>query len=219
MKSAAGKRFALAVFFIAVTAILLQARGRVETIAPRPPLSSFPIQMGDWSGADVAIPPETLHVLGPGDFLLRGYRDSSSKTDLPYVDLFLAYFPSQRTGDTIHSPRNCLPGAGWAPEENARVTLSLPGHAPFRSNRYVVARGGERKLVLYWFWAHDRGVASEYWAKFYLVKDAIQMNRSDGALVRVTTEMLPGESAQAAQERLRPFTADLVPLLNTYIPR
>ncbi len=219
MKSLTGMRFALAACLIALTAILLQARGRVETIAPRPPLSSFPAQLGAWSGKDVAIDPETLHVLGPGDFLLRGYRDSGSMTNLPYVDLFVAYFPSQRTGDTIHSPKNCLPGAGWTPEENARVTLSLPGHSPFRVNRYVIARGGDRELVLYWFWAHDRGVASEYWAKFYLVKDAIRMNRSDGALVRVTTEMLPGETAQRAQERLRPFTANLIPLLDTYIPR
>jgi EpsI family protein len=219
MKSFTGTRFALAACLIALTAILLQARGRVETIAPRPLLSSFPMQLGEWGGKDLVIDPETLRVLGPGDFLLRGYRDLGSKTNLPYVDLFLAYFPSQRTGDTIHSPKNCLPGAGWTPEENDRVTLALPGHSPFRANRYVIARGGDRKLVLYWFWAHDRGVASEYWAKFYLVKDAIRMNRSDGALVRVTTEMLPGESARAAQERLRPFTANLVPLLDTYIPR
>ena len=72
--------------------------------------------------------------------------------------------------------------------------------------------------MLYWYWAHDRGVASEYWAKFYLVKDAMQMNRSDGALVRITTPMYRGESSDAAQQRLLPFTSDLFPLLNSYIP-
>jgi EpsI family protein len=219
MKPAAAMRFALASCLIAVTAVLLQARGRIETIAPRPPLSSFPARLAEWSGTDAQLDPETLRVLGPGDFLLRGYSDSDAKADLPYVDLFLAYFPSQRTGDTIHSPKNCLPGAGWTPEENTRVALSLPGHAAFPANRSVISRDGDRKLVLYWFWAHDRGVASEYWAKFYLIKDAIRMNRSDGALVRLTTDMLPGESPQNAQERLRPFTASLVPLLDTYIPR
>jgi EpsI family protein len=72
---------------------------------------------------------------------------------------------------------------------------------------------------LYWYWAHDRGVASEYWAKYYLVADAIRMNRSDGALVRITMPMLPSETPEAAEERMLPFTARVVPLLDSYIPR
>ena len=73
--------------------------------------------------------------------------------------------------------------------------------------------------MLYWYWAHDRGVASEYWAKFYLVTDSIKMNRSDGALVRITLPMYPGESSDAAEQRLLPFTSDVAPLLDDYIPR
>jgi EpsI family protein len=74
-------------------------------------------------------------------------------------------------------------------------------------------------LVLYWYWAHDRGVASEYWAKVYLVADAMRMNCSDGALVRIMTEMFPGETAETAQQRIAPFASRIVPLLNDYIPR
>jgi EpsI family protein len=210
-------RFVLAVGLIALTAILLQARGRTEIIPSRTPLSSFPVQLGNWTGKDIPLDKETLDVLGAGDFLVRGYQDPDGK--LPYIDFFLAYFPSQRAGDTIHSPKHCLPGAGWSPEENDRITISLPGHSPFPANRYVISKAGARKLVLYWYWAHDRGVASEYWAKYYLVKDAIRMNRSDGALVRITLDMFPGESIDAAQQRLRPFTADVVPLLDDYVPR
>jgi EpsI family protein len=217
MKPFGVMRFMVAAGLIALTAILLQARGRTELIPARLPLASFPMQLGNWSGKDIPLDKDTLDVLGPGDFLVRGYRDPEGKT--PYVDFFVAYFPSQRTGDTIHSPKHCLPGAGWTPEENDRVTISLPGHDPFPANRYVISKAGARKLVLYWYWAHDRGVASEYWAKYYLVKDAISMNRSDGALVRITLDMFPGESVDAAQQRLRPFTADVVPLLNDYIPR
>lgn len=210
-------RFVLATGLILLTAILLQARRRNEIIPSRVPLSSFPAQLGNWRGNDIPLDKDTLAVLGPGDFLVRGYRDPDS--DLPYVDLFLAYFPSQRTGDTIHSPKHCLPGAGWIAEENDRVTISLPGHSPFPANRYVVSKGGARRMVLYWYWAHDRGVASEYRAKFYLVKDAIRMNRSDGALVRIMVDMFPGETPDAAQQRLRPFTSAVVPLLDDYIPR
>jgi EpsI family protein len=217
MKPFGNLRFILAAGLIALTAILLQARGRTEIIPSALPLASFPAQLGNWSGKDIPLDKETLDVLGPGDFMVRGYQDPDS--NLPYVDLFLAYFPSQRAGDTIHSPKHCLPGAGWTPEENDRVTLSLPGHGPFPANRYVISKAGARKLVLYWYWAHDRGVASEYWAKFYLVKDSIRMNRSDGALVRITTDMLPGETPGDAQQRLLPFASDVVPLLNNYIPR
>ena len=210
-------RFVLTVVLIAGTGLLLQARGRNEIFPPRQPLDSFPDQIGPWISTDVSIDKAVLDVLGSGDFLLREYR--AQNNDAPLVDVFIAYFASQRAGDTIHSPQHCLPGAGWLPMENRRVTLSFPGHAPFPANRYVVAKGDSRQLVLYWYWAHDRGVASEYWAKFYLVKDAMQMNRSDGALVRITTPMYPGETAAAAQQRILPFTSALVPLLNNYIPR
>jgi len=210
-------RFILTIVLIAGTGLLLQARGRNEIFPPRQPLKSFPRQLGSWTATDISLDKEVLDVLGPGDFLLREYRAQEDVT--PLIDVFIAYFPSQRAGDTIHSPQHCLPGAGWLPVENTRITLSLPGHDPFPANRYVVSKGDDRQLVLYWYWAHDRGVASEYWAKFYLVKDAMQMNRSDGALVRLTTPMYGGESSEAAQQRLLPFTSDLFPLLNTYIPR
>ncbi len=210
-------RFVLAATLIALTAILLQARGRTEIIPNRLPLSSFPAQLGNWDSLEIELDKDTLAVLGAGDFMERVYRNPAEKS--PAIDLFLAYFPSQRAGDTIHSPQHCLPGAGWNPEENSRITLSLPGHGPFPANRYVIAKAGARKLVLYWYWAHDRGVASEYWAKFYLVKDSIRMNRSDGALVRITTDMFPGETPDTAQQRILPFASAVSPLLNDYIPR
>jgi EpsI family protein len=210
-------RFATAILLITGTGILLQARRRNEIVPPHQPLKSLPEQLGPWSATDVAIDQPVLDILGPGDFLLREYRAEGNVA--PLVDLFIAYFPSQRAGDTIHSPQHCLPGAGWFPIENTQVTLSMPGYQPFPANRYVVSKGDSRQLVLYWYWAHGRGVASEYWAKFYLVKDSIQMNRSDGALVRLITPMYRGETAAAAQQRLLPFTDALFPLLNNYIPR
>jgi EpsI family protein len=210
-------RFFPAAALIAVTAIVLQARGRNEIIPHGLPLLSFPSQLANWTSNDVVLDQATLDVLGAGDFQERVYEDPAGK--LPFVDLFLAYFPSQRAGDTIHSPQHCLPGSGWNPDENVRVQISVPGHASFPANRYLISKAGARRLVLYWYWAHDRGVASEYWAKYYLVRDSIVMNRSDGALVRLVTDMFPGESPDAAQQRLLPFTTAIVPLLDDYIPR
>jgi len=209
-------RFIVAALLILGAGILLQARARSEVFPARLPLKQFPQQLGGWTGTDVPIEQDVLNILGPGDFLLRIYQNPQSAQ---YIDLFIAYFRSQRAGDTIHSPQHCLPGSGWTPVENKRITLDLPGHAPFPANRYLIARGDSRQLVLYWFWAHDRGVASEYWAKFYLVADSIKMNRSDGSLVRITTPMYPGETAEAAQQRVLPFAEQVSPLLDTYIPR
>jgi EpsI family protein len=210
-------RFAMALVLLLGTALFLQARNRGEVFPARKPLGGFPEKLGSWSGSDVEIPKDIRDILGPGDFLLRVYQDQTER--IPNNDLFMAYFPSQRAGDTIHSPKNCLPGAGWTPIDTARVPLAVAGREPFLVNRFVIAKGDERMLVLYWYWAHDRAVASEYWAKIYLVTDSIRMNRSDGALVRVTTRMLPGESADSAMSRLVPFAGQIVPLLNQYIPQ
>jgi len=207
-------RFGVAAALLVATGLFLH--GRNEIVPARQPLASFPHQLGDWSGTDVEIPQDVRNVLGPGDFLLRVYGRGEAQ---PGVDLFVAYFPSQRTGDTIHSPKNCLPGAGWSPVSSSRVGLSVPGHASIPANRYVIAKGGDRELVLYWYWSHDRAVASEYWAKFYLVADSMRLNRSDGSLLRVTTPLLPDESEGAAQQRLISLVDEVVPRLEDYIPR
>ena len=210
-------RFVATVALLTTTAIFLQARGHNETLPSREPLASLPYQLEDWTGTDVPLPQDVLDILGPGDFLQRFYQNIA--VSQPYVDLFVAYFPSQRAGDTIHSPRHCLPGAGWLPTESGRTSITLPGRAPFAANRYVMAKGDERQLVLYWYLAHDRALASEYWAKFYLVADSIRLNRSDGSLVRVITPLLPGEAVEVAQQRLLSFVGNVVPRLNRYIPR
>lgn len=210
-------RFSAAAVLLIVTALFLQARSSNEIQPPREPLTSLPHQLGPWTGTDITIPQEILDILGAGDFLLRVYR--APEATKSYVDLFVAYFPSQRSGDSIHSPKNCLPGAGWSPVESSRVTLSLPGRAPFPANRYVIAKGEDRMLVLYWYLSHNRAVASEYWAKFYLVTDAMRLNRSDGSLVRVTTPLQPGERIEAAQQRLTSLAGNLTPVIDRYVPR
>jgi EpsI family protein len=210
-------RFLAAAVLVATAALLLQARSRSEVFPSRQQLSEFPKQLGTWSGTDVALEPDVLEKLGPGDFLLRLYQNQENPQ--LYFDLFIAYFRSQRAGDTIHSPQNCLPGAGWIPIEQSRITISVPGHAPFPANRFIIAKGEARQLVLYWYWAHDRGVASDYWAKYYLVADSIRMNRSDGSLVRLKTHKYPAETADNAEQRLLPFTSDVVPRLGSYIPK
>lgn len=210
-------RFTLTVILLGATAFFLHARSRSEVVPLRQPLAEFPTQLGDWTGTDVGISQDVLDALGPGDFLVRSYQNSGD--DEAEVGLFLAYFPSQKTGDTIHSPKNCLPGAGWSPVESGRISISLPGQATFEANRYIISKGDDRQLVLYWYWAHDRAVASEYWAKFYLIADSIRLNRSDGSLVRLTTPLLSREGEHGAEQRLLSFAGHVVPLLDQYVPQ
>ena len=210
-------RFWIAAALTLATALMLQAHSHTEFFPPRAPLSSLPLEIGGWMGTDGVIDQQTLEVLGPGDFLVRDYENANRPQ--PWIDLYLAYFPSQRTGDTIHSPNHCLPGAGWVPTSREIVQLTRPDGSSFPANRYVVSKSGERQLVLYWFQAHGRAVASEYWAKYYLVSDSIRMNRSDGGLVRFMTPMLEGESPAAAQARIMQLGSLFIPLLDRCIPR
>jgi exosortase D (VPLPA-CTERM-specific) len=208
--------FVLTIVLIAVTGVLLHARAGSEVFPARLELKNFPARLGDWTGNDVAIEKSVLDILRPSDYLLRVYENAQRDN---YIDLFIPFYRSQRAGEAPHSPQNCLPGSGWSPVENRHIMLSVSGYDSFPANRYLITKGDSRQLVLYWFWAHHRGIASEYWAKYYLVRDAIKMNRSDGALVRVTTPIAPGETVDSAQQRLLPFVAEVVPLLDSYIPR
>jgi len=208
-------RFVIAGALMAATAVVLQAHSRNESFPPRPLLNSLPLHFGSWTGQEFSLDQQTLDILGQGEFLLRDYEEPSQ----PPVGLFIAYFPSQKAGDTIHSPNHCLPGAGWVPTLRQVVQISRPDGSSFPVNRYVVSKEGNRQLVLYWFQAHGRVVASEYWAKYYLVADSIRMNRSDGGLVRLMSPMYPGETPDAAQARVMQIGSQLIPLLDNYIPR
>jgi EpsI family protein len=210
-------RFAVAALLMAATALLLQARSQKEVFPKREPLSSLPMQLGEWVGQDYSLDQQTLDILGAGEFLSRDFENPNAPQ--PPIGLFIAYFPSQRAGDTIHSPSHCLPGAGWVPTQRDVVRISSPDGSSFPANRYVVSKAGDRELVLYWYQAHGRVVANDYWSKYYLVADSIRLNRSDGALVRMITPMYRGESPDAAQARLMSLGFTLIPLLNNYIPR
>src|SRR6266516_4495136 len=202
-------RFLIVFAVLGGTALLMHARNNAEIIPARQPLSSFPATLNGWSSNDLALSKEVLDVLGPGDFLLCRYQNASANS---FVDLFIAYFPSQRSGDTIHSPKNCLPGSGWTPIQSDRITVSLPDQSPFPANRYLIAQGENRDLVLNWYQAHNRAVASEYSAKFYLVADSIRMHRSDGSLIRLVSALDRGETIDSAQPRLLSLAGNIVPL-------
>jgi EpsI family protein len=198
--------------------LLIYSRAGAETIVPHKPLALLPTELGDWQGKNEPLGADVLAILGPGDFVMRSYYNKNGQ--VPPVDVYMAYFPSQKAGDTIHSPKNCLPGAGWAALSSGAVTLTQNDGTPTVANRYVLGKGEDQLFVLYWYQAHGRTTASEYSAKFYLIADAMRMNRSDGGLVRIITPIAKNhESVEDAEHRAVTFVEQSLPSLDSYIPR
>jgi EpsI family protein len=198
----------------------LHVRGDVDRVPPTPPLTMMPETIGTWIGQDIAIDQATLDVLGDGRFLNRIYTPTAADgrvTGTP-VSLFIGYFPTQRTGQSIHSPQNCLPGAGWAFLSSKVIELTDVNGKTYQVGEYLIGNADTRQVVLYWYLAHGRSVANDYRAKAYMMLDAIRSNRTDGALIRVVTPVGPVETIAAAQQRAIGFTAQMAPLLPKFIP-
>jgi EpsI family protein len=185
-----------------------------ENIPLHRALATFPKTIGEWQGHNVKLDGRYTDALKADDVLTRGYESAGN----PTVWLYVAYFQSQRQGQTIHSPKNCLPGSGWTPVNANRLSMEVGGGESVRLNRYVVQNGLERQLVLYWYQSHGRTVASEYEAKVDMALDAIRMNRTDGALVRVSLPIEDGDD-MAAQKVAREFVMQIYPALKEYIPQ
>jgi EpsI family protein len=211
-----GRAMVLSSAILAVGLFGTRAAGR-EAVPPRAQLSAFPRTLGAWSApANVPLAPETLGVLRVDDYLNRIYVNSTTGER---VSLFIGYYASQRRGDAIHSPQNCLPGAGWQPVEGRRAALDLNGSA-VTVNRYVIERRSERQIAMYWYEGRGRIVANEYANKFWLMVDAARLGRSDGALVRVVAPVagIGPDRAQAADAAAAEFSRLLLPQLPAYLP-
>lgn len=199
--------------------ILVHIRGNVDQVPASAPLNQFPIELGSWSGQDLPINAETREVLGKGDFLNRFYtREPDKPASTAPVQLFIGYFPTQRTGQSIHSPQNCLPGSGWTFLRSGVTDFTDDSGKQFRVGDYVISDGRYKQEVLYWYQSHGRSIASDYSAKFHMLVDAIRLGRTDAALVRVITPIQMQENEQQAHARLIGFAKSVTPLLPAYVP-
>ena len=206
----------LVTLFLVAQAALLFSFTRKEPVPSMPPLAGFPSQLGNWTKLqDGVMDEETARVLNADDTLNREFGNPHLRTG---ANLFIASFLSQRNGKTPHSPKNCLPGSGWHQLNTESISIDIPGRAePVLVNRYVIQKGESKAVVLYWYQSRDRVVADEYWAKYYVIKDAIRYNRTDTSLVRITTNVGPGgiEVAEKAAVDLAktafPYFSDFLP--------
>ncbi len=214
----------LAGVFCATAAVLGSARVEADVPA-REPLRSFPIRVAAWQGQPTPdLKPEEARILAADEYLTRVYSRGATEA----VALFIAYYGSQRTGAIIHSPLNCLPGAGWQPVDRQRAVVDVDnaaavGESPrgrrIEINRVLIQKGEERQLAFYWYHERGRVTASEYASRVYLMLDAARYGRTDGSLVRVITPVSadPGDIDRGAL-RLVSFVQAIFPGLTGYLP-
>jgi exosortase D (VPLPA-CTERM-specific) len=186
---------------------------RNEILPERARFAAFPVTIGPWQGYPAMLDVDTEKGLALDDYILSNY----SRSDGNPVNFYVAYYASQRTGLSPHSPSVCLPGGGWLITKFERITYGT-GNSAIPINRVIIEQDRAKQLVYYWFDERGRKMADEWWAKWYLLADAITMNRTDGALVRLTTIIRPGEREQDADQRLRAFMGEVIPRLSTYLP-
>jgi len=208
-------RYGVLLVLILVAGVLVNAWSYLgEAHVERKELKDFPQSIGAWqrTGSDQILDDETLKVLRASDYLLRDFR----KPDGRVANLYVGYYATQRTGATYHSPLNCLPGSGWTLSEPGKATIGLPDGSSFVANKYVIANGDHKSMMIYWYQGRGRNVASEYWGKVYTVFDSVRLRRSNGAMVRVTVPV--GASEAEAEQTAIEFASTASSVLPEFVP-
>ena len=210
-RSVSWKYFVPTVFILVVGGYIGTLNERAEVIPERIGFSDYPLQLGDWTGQRSRIEKIYLDELKLNDYIIADYRNESGDA----VNFYLAYYESQRSGAAAHSPKSCIPGGGWRIKSHS--TIDIDGVSK-STNRLLIQKGDYGQLVYYWFDQRGRNITNEYMVKWYLFWDSLTLGRTDGALVRLTTTVQPGEDVAKADERLTKFAQLIQPTLSDYIP-
>lgn len=182
---------------------------------PRKSLADFPRTLGDWTAVkENQIDASSMKMLQIDDYIMRDYQNPKGER----IGLYIGYFKSQREGKGIHSPRQCLPGSGWVQVSASVYPLAVPNHDPATVpvNKYIMGKGADQQLYLFWYQGRGRIYASEYWNKIYLIWDGLLHKRTDGALIRVNSVV--SENTQEALSNQMEFVRLFFPMLEGYIP-
>jgi exosortase D (VPLPA-CTERM-specific) len=203
------------VIVMVVTAILTTMLAvRTEKTPDRNSLDHFPIAVGEWLANEYRLPQETEGVAGASEYYIG---DFTSK-DAGSVNLYVSFYQTQLHGQIPHSPKVCIPGGGWQIENMRKIVLRDRRGQPFEANRLVIAKGGHRQLTYYWLKQGGRMYSQEWRARLDLIRISLFENRTDGALVRVVTEIAPQGAEIEADQRLQKFSGALIDVLSGYIP-
>jgi len=210
-------------FYASLTIILLVAISvfaipeQVEVEPERKQYTEFPLELDGWQGKTGYLESDILDVLKLTDYLMSDYRNIE---DGGVINFYSAYYASQKKGASAHSPRSCIPGGGWriTSLQNHTINNTVIDGVPFVVNRLVIEKDESKQLVYYWFQQRGRIVTNEYLMKWYLFLDSMNLHRTDGALMRLTTVLKPGQDLSIADKRLEDFSRKIAPLIPQYVP-
>jgi exosortase D (VPLPA-CTERM-specific) len=188
---------------------------RTEISPPRADLIEFPTQIGEWRGERTSMDAVYIEALKFDDYLLANYRPRDGQP----LNLYVAYYNSQRSGRSVHSPRACIPGGGWTIRSFERRNLAGAGpQGTLPVNRVVIELGSQRQIVYYWFQQRGRILTNEYLVKWFIFWDALTRNRTDGALVRLAVPVTEDADEAATDLVVARFAAQFMPALTRYVP-
>ncbi|HET9439720.1 MAG TPA: EpsI family protein [Longimicrobiales bacterium] len=205
----------LPAILLSVGAAASTGAGVQRSMPLRAPLADvIPRELDGLRGVDQEVSLQEQRVAGMDEYLLRRYSSEAAATATMF-SVYVGYYEKQMRGHTIHSPKNCLPGAGWeALTSSTAVVQTASGAVPV--TKYLLKRKDERAVVLYWYQGRGRVEANEYRVKWNLLRDAAVRRRSDEALVRVVVPVTSTE-AEATQVASR-VAVNLIPALTKALP-
>jgi EpsI family protein len=191
----------------------VRAVGHGMPVDLRKPFSEFPNRLATWQGEDHRFTARIEDKLGVTDYISKLYRDGSGR----FIHVYVGYYASQQHGETIHSPKNCLPGNGWYIAKKESATVDAPPFHPFEVNSFTVENGIDRQVVLYWYQqAGGRLITNEYLGRVHLVLDSLTKQRSDAAFIRIS---VPFDDDQPAAVQLGlDFLKTAYPELMGFLP-
>ena len=168
-------------------------RNQVQQRTPlNAPLSTVLPSVPGYSVRDQKVSDEERAVAGMTEYVARAY----SRSDTVAFTTLVSYYDRQAQGRTIHSPRNCLPGAGWEVLSLGEKELNVDGRR-YTVNKYTLKNGLRSAVVYYWYQGRGRVVASEYSVKWNLLRDAALTGHTEEALVRVVVPVQANAAAAA----------------------
>ncbi len=199
---------------LVVSSIYVQ--GKENVIPERRIFAEFPLKMDLWKGTTGKLEENILNSLKTEDYIISDYVNEAGDM----VNFYVAYYADQAAGSAAHSPRACIPGGGWLIKELTvrEVDGVQVNGKPLMVNRLLIKKGNYTQVVYYWFQQRGRNITNEWMVKWYLFQDSLTRNRTDGALVRLTAFVVPGQDVMVADERLTEFAKTVLPYLPEYIP-
>lgn len=200
---------------MALTMVILGLSSHSEIIKPNKPFDTFPMTIGDWTGTTSKFDQRVYDILGVEDSVLASYETTDGRS----VQFYVGFYQSQKEGDLIHSPKNCMPGSGWNILKTSIETVDVGQEGSVKNInviKLILVKGAQKQVVLYWFQSRGRIISSEYMQKIWLVIDSITKHRTDGSFVRLISPVF--EDQDKTLEILKGFAKEIYPILNEYIP-